>query len=864
MIGKIIANPYSDGGHASRAAGLIHYITSPEREDSTEKCIYSNSVNFISDGIDEQIAEMAALAHAPRRSSKDPIMHVVLSLREGEVPTKEQVDEMVQIALKEFGLEGHQCVYGLHQDTDNAHVHLAINRVNPITERVVKVNKGFTREAVMRAVARIEHAQGWMPSEHAIYRVNEHGEIERIPKGGDTPRVKNKARDTEIRTGEKSAQRIGIEALPGILKEARDWQQFHQLLADAGMSYEPKGGGAVIHIRIGNEQQTIKASTASRQASLATLEKRFGKFEPAHNATTPKPREPEPLRPDAPKWIEYRKARDEHYRNYKQQKAELEQQIAKERQELRDKQKREREQIFSGNWRGHGKQLNVLRSVIAARQAAERAELQEKIQRRRKAIRIERFPDYEKWLENNGLVTEASRWRYQDRENAAIGSEPTPATPRDIRSMAYVVTDDAVLYQRGGDTKFADYGQKIVFSRTDRDSVLAGLQLAQAKWPKGFTVHGSQEYLQQCARLAAEYGFNITNIEHLIEIEREKLKQEREQERAAMQARQHPAYEQFRLMHQGLGADSYKVQVRDPNGDTGGTVGRGMGFPEQVSDGGKPVPLIPPDRVIDTILRTERKVTGVEQWSPILRPVSASKTYILVDDLDATKLKALKDAGFRPAYVQETSPGNMQAILVIPKIEDKKVANAVATEIKQTLGGDAACNGADHTMRIPGFVNAKEKHRGKGQDGGYPVVRVVEASGGLCPKASQIAQELVRQQARHDQQRRPGVSQERESNDPAARAAPQNTTEPGREMQAVWKVLAERHVSRAIPGAWKSEHDWLMALMLRQCGYSQQQVAAALIALSPRDGRGTSEQSWESKHRDIVETGVCPDPDGRD
>ncbi len=204
---------------------------------------------------------------------------------------------------------------------------------------------------------------------------------------------------------------------------------------------------------------------------------------------------------------------------------------------------------------------------------------------------------------------------------------------------------------------------------------------------------------------------------------------------------QHPAFEQFALMHKGLGADAYTVQVRDPVSDTGGMVGKRMGFEEVVNRAGRLIPLIPADRVVDTIIKTEKKVTGEEKWSPIIRPISSTKTYILVDDLDNEKLQALKTKGFKPALVQETSPQNYQAIIVIPKINDRKIANAVATQIKTELGGDAACNGADHTMRAAGFENAKPKHQRP--DGSYPVVTVAESIGGFCPKATAIAEHII-------------------------------------------------------------------------------------------------------------------------
>ena len=46
-----------------------------------------------------------------------PVNHYVFSWPEGEQPTSKQVDELVEFFLREMGLEGHQAIYGLHNDT---------------------------------------------------------------------------------------------------------------------------------------------------------------------------------------------------------------------------------------------------------------------------------------------------------------------------------------------------------------------------------------------------------------------------------------------------------------------------------------------------------------------------------------------------------------------------------------------------------------------------------------------------------------------------------------------------------------------------------------------------------------------------
>src|SRR5439155_834755 len=143
--------------------GLTTYIAAPGKD---EKALHIGTRGFLSATLPGQQKEMVALAmEAPR--SKDPVAHYILSWREGEQPTPQQVDQAVDIALEELGLRGHQTLYALHQDTDNLHVHLAVNRVHPETHRMVAPNKGFDVEAIHRALARIEAMQGWKPEANA-------------------------------------------------------------------------------------------------------------------------------------------------------------------------------------------------------------------------------------------------------------------------------------------------------------------------------------------------------------------------------------------------------------------------------------------------------------------------------------------------------------------------------------------------------------------------------------------------------------------------------------------------------------------------------------------------------------------------
>ena len=187
--------------------------------------------------------------------------------------------------LAEMGLGEHQAIYALHRDTHNWHVHIAVNRVHPTTEKVVTVNNGFDLEIAHRAIARIEQSQGWEREARGLYAVGTDGRVERLrPREQSERQPSDRARDLEERTGQRSAERIAIEEAATIIRQARSWRELHTALAAQGMRYEKKGSGALLWIG----EQPVKASTAGRDCSMAALRGRLGDFETALRGTSPR------------------------------------------------------------------------------------------------------------------------------------------------------------------------------------------------------------------------------------------------------------------------------------------------------------------------------------------------------------------------------------------------------------------------------------------------------------------------------------------------------------------------------------------------------------------------------------------------
>ena len=549
MIGKKISNPFPSSGKASRVEGLANYIVAPEKENGTEKCVYSGTRGFLTDEFHSQKAEMIALSEEALRS-KDPIEHYVLSWREGEHPTPQHIEKAMDILMGEFGMEEHQCIYGLHQDTDNFHLHIMLNRADPLSGRAERINKGFDVEALHKVIARIEHEQGWTGEEHGRYEVSKEAGIVRSESPEkEKNRKPSRIRDAERRTGEKSALSIAQERVPIIARDATSWQNFHEELAEQGMEYRLRGAGAVLLVG----ETPAKPSDVDRKLGMKALEKRWGAFE-APAPGTPKKATliQEPVN-DVAKALgfgDYAKARRLHVAGRKESKAEMDKLIENERKALFEYQREERQKTFAGSWRGRGAELNALRSVLAAQQAGTRAEFQDRIKDLRKQFSTEYpsgfFPDFEGWVRKTRGNDAAERYRYSGKTKE-IPAEIRPVEPvrskdpepRDIRDYLPEVFGREVRYSNAqGQTAFVDSGPKISILDQSDASVLAALQLARQKYGKDLVVTGPEEFQKKVIRLAVLNNITIANPEIQERIQREKIRisAERDQQQEKSQA----------------------------------------------------------------------------------------------------------------------------------------------------------------------------------------------------------------------------------------------------------------------------------------------------------------------------------------
>ncbi len=832
MIVKKVPNPKKSANKATRIGNLADYIREPGQDNPGEKCLYAGARGFIMDDPDSQTAEMIALSQEAVRS-KDTINHYVLSWREGEQPSPEQVEEAVSIFMDELGWKEHQAIYGLHKDTDNIHLHIVINRVHPETLKIVEKNRGFDIELGHRAIALIEHAQGWQREQNGRYQVLENGELARGHHDPDKPREPDRRKqDMENRTGEKSAQRVAIENGAEIIKRAQTWEQLHRELAAEGMRYEKTGSGATVFVG----DVPVKASDVDRNASLGKMQKRLGAYEPAPQRQQVAKREPEPIKPNVPGWNEYIHGRKAHYAEKNAHKLEQDKRQELERKTLQEKQKAQRAEIMRGSWKGRGEVLNAMRSVVAAEQAAEKAALKERHQKEREQHR-ERFrpyPDLEQWQRMQNRPDLAEQWRHRASEPQRIeGDRSEPPTPRDIRAFAPEIVGQQVHYSRkaepeaggGRGVSFVDKGKSIdIHDWRNQDSTLAALQLSAQKWGS-FTVNGCDEYKAMCARLAAQHGFKIDNpeLQESIQQERQRMQQERAQ---AMKSEQLKQFERYAA---AVGAERYRVTSIKMQAD-----GRKQTFildkKDGVTQGFTPQEI---EQRTPEMQRLQRRGENL-----YYTPLSDKKHHILIDDMNREKLERLIKDGYQPAAVLESSPGNYQAIVTVPKLgtpHDRDVGNRLSDALNREYG-DPKLSGAIHPHRAPGYENRKPKHQR--EDGSYPAVRLLKAEQRECIKtlalSSQIDAEYQRQATLKAQQ------PERSRAKPALELAAAS----GSAVDAYQRHYRDVLKRQRGAGVDLSRVDSMIAVRMRVTGHDQADIEGAIRQCAPATRQKDEGRDW--------------------
>lgn len=247
MIGK--------SGTGASFQGLANYL---EGENKMEWKEVRNLAGEHKAHYVRMMGDTAGLSRAEK-----PVYHLSVSYAPADNPPRQQMAADADRLLGELGLAEHQAVIVSHREEHYKHMHLMVNRVDPVTGKAWNPwgDKRKCKDILRRIKAdrgyHITSEKNWGNGQglsRAEYKQLEQHGIEKMP-------LKAKAEFYELDT---------------LFEEASGWDEVRAGLGEHGLEVRRKGrGGVIAEPATGT---TLKLSRVGRAYSLGRLEARFGTY----------------------------------------------------------------------------------------------------------------------------------------------------------------------------------------------------------------------------------------------------------------------------------------------------------------------------------------------------------------------------------------------------------------------------------------------------------------------------------------------------------------------------------------------------------------------------------------------------------
>lgn len=291
--------PQHRSADPARWTQLNAYTLATER--AGEKVAWERATNCQGDDPGWAVKEILATQARNTRSRTDKTYHLVVSFPDSEQPSRTQVEDIEDRLCAAIGLAEHQRVSAVHQNTDNWHLHVAINTVHP---------RSFRMRCMPWSHYRLQAAAVELEIRHGLRR----GRHTTAPQGlADKPKIKGRAADFEARQGQPSFLRWVREMATPALLAARDgdhgWPGLHTTAARFDLEIRPQGAGLVIGHRTA-ARLFLKASHVDRRLSFKAVTDVLGPFQPPGQGTSVRPTESYAMQaPSGPLYEAFKQAR---------------------------------------------------------------------------------------------------------------------------------------------------------------------------------------------------------------------------------------------------------------------------------------------------------------------------------------------------------------------------------------------------------------------------------------------------------------------------------------------------------------------------------------------------------------------------
>jgi hypothetical protein len=490
---------------------LVNYITNPQQK--SERVGEILVMNCHTDRPDAAVLEVLNTQAQNTRAASDKTYHLIVSFRAGEEPDAKTLLAVEAQLCEGLGYGEHQRVSAVHYDTDNVHLHIAINKIHP--KRHTIHNPYNDHKTLAQLCEKLERDYGLEPDNHRAQRTG----------------AENRAQDME--------RHAGVESLLGWIKRecleqiqgAQSWDEMHRVLRDNGLEIRERANGLVIT----DGRTTVKASSLSRDLSKAKLEARLGAFQAALELGANKPLrryEARPVRTRVNASKLYDQYRAEQERCHRERQAQLLAARKRKTQAIEATKRTWRlkrsaiKLIASG---GIGKKAlyslaakslrDQIRKVVN-QYSAERADIQQRNRR-------EAWADWLRRKATEGDGTALAALRAREATQGLKGNTLT-GQGRQIHKGADAtldsVTKKGTVIYRVGTAVVRDDGVRLAVSRKTTDASLeTALRMAIERYGTRLTVTGSEEFKEKIATVAAAKRLPVTFADAALEKQRRSL-----------------------------------------------------------------------------------------------------------------------------------------------------------------------------------------------------------------------------------------------------------------------------------------------------------------------------------------------------
>ncbi|WP_412755275.1 TraI/MobA(P) family conjugative relaxase [Legionella pneumophila] len=239
----------------SSFSGLVKYLCNEQNKQERVGKVRLSNCNSIEPiwAVQEVLATQAK----NQRAMGDKTYHMLISFASGENPSDQALREIEESVASSIGFKEHQRISVVHHDTDNLHIHVAVNKIHPKTFNMIEPFRAYKTFAEIASKLEIE----------LDLKITNHQTRK--------SRSENLADDMEHHSGIESLINWMKLHCKEKIEAANSWMEIHSVLAEHGLMMRVKANGFVF---CNAQGLTVKASSISRAFSKKNLESRLGSF----------------------------------------------------------------------------------------------------------------------------------------------------------------------------------------------------------------------------------------------------------------------------------------------------------------------------------------------------------------------------------------------------------------------------------------------------------------------------------------------------------------------------------------------------------------------------------------------------------